>query len=145
MQPMQPAAAPVPELQPVAAARTLGDWLDVHDGILLTRGYKAQTIKNRRSNLAHVRRLWGTVPVAELKPHAVASALRTFPKEKSSTAVRVLAELREWQAKTADLPAAPMPAAAPPPPAPPADPEDDTDDDTADQAARLRVVAGRGG
>jgi hypothetical protein len=57
----------------------------------------------------------------------------------------VLAELREWQAKTADLPAAPVPAAAPTPPAPPADPEDDTDDDTADQAARLRVVAGRGG
>lgn len=87
------AAAPV--AQPVAVARTLGDWLDVHDGILLTRGYKDQTIKNRRSNLAHVRRLWGTVPIAELRPHAVASALRTFPKERSSTAVRVLSELRD--------------------------------------------------
>jgi enterobacteria phage integrase len=88
-------AAPMVAPAPVPAARTLGDWLDLHDGILLTRGYKAQTIKNRRSNLAHVRRLWGTVPVAELRPHAVASALRTFPKEKSSTAVRVLAELRD--------------------------------------------------
>lgn len=83
------------EVQPVATSRTLGDWLDVHDGILLTRGYKAQTIKNRRSNLAHVRRLWGSVPVAELRPHAVASALRTFSKGKSSTASRVLAELRD--------------------------------------------------
>ena len=90
-----PAPAAVPTAQPIAAARTLADWLDMHDGILLTRGYKAQTIKNRRSNLAHVRRLWGTVPIAELKPHAVASALRTFPKEKSSTAVRVLSELRD--------------------------------------------------
>ena len=88
-QPAAPAVAPAP------AGRALADWLDMHDGILLTRGYKAQTIKNRRSNLAHVRRLWGTVPVAELKPHAVASALRTFPKEKSSTAVRVLSELRD--------------------------------------------------
>ena len=86
------AAAPA---QPIAAARTLADWLDVHDGILLTRGYKDQTIKNRRSNLAHVRRLWGGVPVTELWPHAVASALRTFPKDKSSAAGRVLAELRD--------------------------------------------------
>lgn len=89
----QPAPAPAPA--PIAAVRTLGDWLDVHDGILLTRGYKPQTIKNRRSNLAHVRRLWGTVPITALKPHAVASALRTFPKERSSTAVRVLSELRD--------------------------------------------------
>jgi len=94
-QPVQAAPDPAPVVQPVATARTLADWLDVHDGVLLTRGYKAQTIKNRRSNLAHVRRLWGTVPVADLKPHAVASALRTFPKEKSSTAVRVLSELRD--------------------------------------------------
>jgi len=94
-EPVQAAPAHVPVAQPLAATRTLGDWLDVHDGILLTRGYKAQTIKNRRSNLAHVRRLWGSVPVAELRPHAVASALRTFPKERSSTAGRVLAELRD--------------------------------------------------
>jgi integrase len=93
--PVAQPAAPLVAPAPMPTARTLADWLDVHDGILLTRGYKAQTIKNRRSNLAHVRRLWGTVPVAELKPHAVASALRTFPKEKSSTAVRVLSELRD--------------------------------------------------
>lgn len=86
---------PAPAGPAAPTSRTLGEWLDVHDSILLTRGYKAQTIKNRRSNLAHVRRLWGAVPVAELRPHAVASALRSFPKEKSSTAVRVLAELRD--------------------------------------------------
>ena len=88
-----PVAAPI--AQPVAADRTLGDWLDVHDGILLTRGYKAQTVKNRRSNLAHVRRLWGSVPINDLRPHAVASALKQFPKARSSTAVRVLSELRD--------------------------------------------------
>lgn len=84
-----PAAAPSP------AERTLGEWLDVHDGILLTRGYKAQTIKNRRSSLAHVRRLWGSVPIAQLKPQAVATGLRSIPKERSAMAVRVLSELRD--------------------------------------------------
>lgn len=73
----------------------MGEWLDVHDGILLTRGYKAQTIKNRRSSLAHVRRLWGAMPIGSLKPQAVASGLRTIPKERSALAVRVLGELRD--------------------------------------------------
>lgn len=94
-QPVQPAAVPAPVLASAPPARTLGDWLDVHDGILLTRGYKSQTIKNRRGNLAHVRRLWGTAPITELRPHAVASALRAFQKDRSSTAVRVLSELRD--------------------------------------------------
>lgn len=87
-------AAPAPVIAGTAT-RTLGDWLDMHSEILLTRGYKAQTIKNRRGALAHVRRLWGDAPIAELKPHAVASGLRTFHKDKSATAVRVLAELRD--------------------------------------------------
>lgn len=99
--PLQPSlpAAPAALVEPAApaapAGRRLGEWLDVHDGILLTRGYKAQTIKNRRSNLAHVRRLWGSTPIADLKPQAVASGLRTIPKEHSSMAVRVLSELRD--------------------------------------------------
>jgi site-specific recombinase XerD len=84
-----------PAAQPIAVARTLGDWLDVHEGILLGRNYKPQTIKNRRSNLAHVRRLWGDVSITELRPHAIATALKTFPKARSSTAGRVLAELRD--------------------------------------------------
>jgi len=93
-------SATAPALAPTAApaapaGRTLADWLDVHEGILLTRGYKAQTLKNRRGNIAHVRRLWGAVPVDGLKPQAVATGLRTFGKDKSSTAVRVLSELRD--------------------------------------------------
>ena len=93
-------AATAPALVPAAApaapvGRTLADWLDVHEGILLTRGYKPQTLKNRRGNIAHVRRLWGTVAVDALKPQAVASGLRSFSKDRSSTAVRVLSELRD--------------------------------------------------
>lgn len=98
--PPAPAEPPeAPRIEPPApvapTSRTLGDWLDVYSEILLTRDYKAQTLKNRRGAIAHVRRLWGTVPVAELRPATVATALRTFPKDKSATAVRVLGELRD--------------------------------------------------
>ena len=88
------AAAPVPAAAP-EPHRTLSEWLDVHERILRERGYKAQTLKNRTANLAHVRRLWGQRPVTALKPHEVATGLKTFAAERSSTAVRVLAELRD--------------------------------------------------
>ena len=83
-----PAAAP-------EQLRTLGEWLDVHERLLRDRNYKAQTLKNRSANLSHVRRLWGQRPIAAIKPHEVATALKTFGAERSSTAVRVLAELRD--------------------------------------------------
>jgi integrase len=94
-----PAAA---HAAPVAADgphRTLAEWLDVHERQLRERGYKAQTIKNRTATLAHVRRLWGQRIVTGLKPHEVATALKTFGPERSSTAVRVLAELRDAYAE----------------------------------------------
>lgn len=87
-----PAAVPEPH-------RTLSEWLDVHERILRERGYKAQTIRNRTANLAHVRRLWGPRPVTGLKPHEVATGLKTFPAERSATAIRVLAELRDAYAE----------------------------------------------
>jgi enterobacteria phage integrase len=92
------AAAPIVAASP-EQHRTLSDWLDVHQRILRERGYKPQTLKNRTANLAHVRRLWGQRPVAALKPHEVATGLKTFPPERSSTAVRVLAELRDSYAE----------------------------------------------
>lgn len=94
---MPAGAAPAGMAAPAqpAAGRTLGEWLDVHEGILRDRGYKPQTLKNRGANLKHVRRLWGTQPIATLKPHQVAAALKQFPPARSSTAVRVLAELRD--------------------------------------------------
>jgi len=93
---------PVGAVQAAAAfepGRTLGEWLDVHERQLRDRGYKSQTIKNRSATLVHVRRLWGPRPVAALKPHEVATALKTFGAERSSTAVRVLAELRDAYAE----------------------------------------------
>lgn len=93
--PTMPAAQP----QPAAPQRTLGDWLDQHDKHLAERGYKPQTMKNRRANLRHVRRLWGALPIDGIKPHQVATALKTFPLDRSSTAKRVLAELRDAYAE----------------------------------------------
>jgi len=97
-----PQLASHPAAQAIAAAvpvvehqRTLGEWLDVHEQQLQARGYKAATIKNRTANLRHVRRLWGARPIGALKPHDVAMALKTFGPDRSSTAQRVLAELRD--------------------------------------------------
>ncbi len=85
------------QLQQAQAAdqRTMGQWLDVHLRQLGEKGYKAQTIKNRTSNIAHLRRLWGDKPIAAIKPHDVATGLRTFTASESSKASRVLSELRD--------------------------------------------------
>lgn len=89
--PAVPAAAPAP----AGEQHTLLDWLKVYEGLLTERGYKAQTIKNRTAHLAHVKRLWGNTPVRTLRPHAVSAALKEFLPARSSTAQRVLAELRD--------------------------------------------------
>lgn len=88
-----PAAQAVADL--AGQQRTLGDWLQVYEQLLRDRGYKAQTLKNRTAHLRHVRRLWGQVPLRALRPHAVSSGLKEFLPQRSSTAQRVLAELRD--------------------------------------------------
>lgn len=88
-------AAQAAALAPQQDARTLGQWLAVYEKVIAERGYKPQTVKNRTSNIAHVRRLWGAQPLAAIKPHHVSTALREFLPERSSTAVRVLGELRD--------------------------------------------------
>jgi enterobacteria phage integrase len=93
------AAAAVAPATPAPPQRTLGDWLTEHERNLLDRGYKPQTIKNRRAILAHVRRLWGHRPITELRPQEVASALREFGAQRSSTARRVHMELRDVYAE----------------------------------------------
>ncbi len=75
--------------------RTLNDWLPVYERLLLERDYNVQTVKNRMANLKHVRRLWGGYGIADLRPHHISSALREFLPARSSTARRVLAEVRE--------------------------------------------------
>lgn len=89
------AAAVLQPSQPAADQRTMGQWLTVHLQQLNEKGYKAQTIKNRTSNIAHLRRLWGDRVITAIKPHDVATGLRTFTAAESSKASRVLSELRD--------------------------------------------------
>jgi integrase len=85
-----------PGLAPVVSSRTLGAWLDIHEAQVLAKGYKRQTIRNRTANLRHVRRLWGDRPIAALRAHEILSRIRAeFLPRQTSTAQRVLAELRE--------------------------------------------------
>lgn len=86
----------LPEDPVKSSIRTLSSWLDVHESQIMGKGYKAQTVRNRRTTLAHVRRLWGTSQIDTLKAHEVISKLRSeFLPDRTSTAQRVLAELRE--------------------------------------------------
>jgi hypothetical protein len=86
---------------PPQDTRTLSEWLPLYQAILAERKYKAQTIKNRAAALRHVARLWGDCAIAALKPHAISAALQEFLPTHSSTARRVLAELREVYAEAA--------------------------------------------
>ena len=81
--------------QTPAAQRTFGDWLDAHWIALQAKGYKAQTLKNRKTLVDHCRRLWGDRPIGDIRPHEIATGLKTFPPAKSSTAQRVHAEVRD--------------------------------------------------
>lgn len=92
-----PVTAALPALPaPAFPVKTLNDWLDVHEQQLCERGLVNQTLKNRGTNLRHVRRLWGACVITELKPHQVATGIRKgFDPKKTSTAGRVLPELRE--------------------------------------------------
>jgi integrase len=85
-----PSAQPAPE-----AHRTLGDWLDAHWIALQTKGYKPQTLRNRKALVDHCRRLWGDRAIGAIRPHEIATGLRSFPPDRSSTAARVHAEIRD--------------------------------------------------
>lgn len=77
-------------------ARTLSEWLDMHEQQVLMKGYKVQTVRNRTASIRHLRRLWGSRPIMALRAHEIISALRhEFLPERTSTAQRVLAELRD--------------------------------------------------
>jgi len=87
-------------LQPAAPARTLNDWLAIYTQELQTRNYKPQTLRNRISNLEHIRRMWGARPIAEIKPMDIKQALVAgFLPKRPSTALRVLHSLREAYAE----------------------------------------------
>lgn len=90
------AVAPVAAMPSPVAPRTLSDWLAVHEQQIQAKGYKRQTMRNRAASIKHLHRLWGTRPITELRAHEIISALRReFLPKHTSTAQRVLAELRD--------------------------------------------------
>lgn len=74
---------------------TLNKWVDVYESLIAERGYDPQTIKNRRANLKHVRRIWGESPLRSVKPLHISSALQVFLPDRSSMARRIFDELRD--------------------------------------------------
>lgn len=90
-----PGGQALADLAEVPQARTLSEWLITHDRLLTERGYKDQTLKNRRAVLKHVLRIWGAVGISDLKPHRISADLKQFLPDRSALAVRVLSELRD--------------------------------------------------
>ena len=91
---LPPGAVAVQPLTTAETSKTVGDWLDVHlREMEVGRGYREQTLRNKRSLIAHCRRLWGARPLAELRPPEIVAGLRTFPPRQGGTAHRVMREL----------------------------------------------------
>lgn len=73
----------------------LSEWLTMYEHNLTVKAYKAQTIKNKLSVLAHIRRMWGNIKMGSLKPYRIMSDMKeSFLPDKTSTAVRILSELK---------------------------------------------------
>lgn len=94
--------SPAAPAAPAVQSLTVAGWLPEYDKLITARGYCGQTLKNRRSQAKHIRRLWGGRPLAGLRAQEVAAKLRTLS---TSSAGRVLAELRDIysEAIAADL------------------------------------------
>lgn len=91
--PALPGALPQVEQQP--SGKTVGEWLLTYEQILLGRHYRDQTLRNHRSTVKHVARLWGSQPIRDLKPHQVAAGIRALAEDSTHTACRVLACLED--------------------------------------------------
>lgn len=84
-----------PEPVQVANNATLDGWIDVYESLIAERGYDPQTVKNRRANLKHIRRIWGASPIHAIKPRQISAELQTFLPDRSSMARRIFDELRD--------------------------------------------------
>lgn len=83
------------EPAPRAPVATLNKWVDVYESLIAERGYDPQTIKNRRANLKHVRRIWGESQLRDIKPRHISAALQEFLPDRASMARRIFDELRD--------------------------------------------------
>jgi enterobacteria phage integrase len=86
-----PAAAAVPQEQQTDG-ESMAAWLATYRTILGDRGYDPQTIRNRSASVKFIESSLGARPLRGIKPHEIASLLKTCSPHK---AVRVLGELRD--------------------------------------------------
>ena len=71
------AARPRATAEAVAGAdRSVSQWLVVYREILTRKTLKPATRINTASNLKHVERLWGSMPIRSLKPRTILAALQ---------------------------------------------------------------------
>ncbi len=88
-------SAPAP-MDPTPAGDTMAAWLVIYRTILDDRGYDQQTIRNRSASIKFIDAALGARPLRAIKPHEIASLLKTCSPHK---AVRVLGELRDVYAE----------------------------------------------
>lgn len=93
-----PTPAPLPPDQPAqaqeaaASRKTLAAWLATYRTIIKDRGYDPQTIKNRSTSLNYIEGALGSRPMRGIKPHEIATLLKTCTPHKAG---RILGELRD--------------------------------------------------
>lgn len=78
---------------------SLRDWLNSYTINLKAQGFKDQTIRNRLVLLRHIDTMFGGEPLKTLTPIKISSALRERFPDKTSTALRVLHELKSVYAE----------------------------------------------
>lgn len=79
--------------------KTIGEWLSVYERLGDDRGYKDQTVRNRKALIQKVKCIWGNKQLDQLKPHEISTNLQEFLPERSSTAVRLLCMLKDVYAE----------------------------------------------
>lgn len=90
--PPPPSEQPVQAQEAAAVGDTVTDWLTTYRMIIKDRGYCAQTIKNRTISLNFIENALGRRCLREVKPHEIATLLKTCTPHKAG---RILGELRD--------------------------------------------------
>jgi enterobacteria phage integrase len=74
--------------------RTFGQWADVYEDTLRTKGLKPKTLENHHNLLRHLRATMQNDVISYIRPCSIATATRSIYQTKPNTAQRVLAEAR---------------------------------------------------
>ncbi|PZP97510.1 MAG: hypothetical protein DI587_17075 [Variovorax paradoxus] len=115
---LPPGAEPsAPPAEP--PVRTVRQWLAIYREVVARKNIKANTRTNTESNLRHIERLWGDMPIRGLRPRIIKAALQDG-LHSDSLRSRVLSLMKdvlkeavmdEWVETNAALPVDPIPVA----------------------------------